>query len=389
MTVFLKGIGWDHPRGFECLVESTELFHREHPGIRVDWSKRSLRDFGEAPIDVLAEDHDLIIIDHPFSGKARQSGCLQDLFPIVPDVVERLKAEAVGQSARSYHFDGGVWGLPTDAASQVASYRPDLFARIGANVPQSHAEVLELTRSLRAADMWIGAPSCPTDAICQVLSYAANLGHPPGAAEGEFLPPDVLCDVLEILKEVVSLAHPASVESNPIQMFERMLTSDEIAYIPLAFSYSNYARQGRAPLIFGADFAGPGPDPKAGALLGGAGFALSSRCREVEAAATFLRWLHRPEVMAGVYFEAGGQPGLRSVWLDDTVNAKANGFFANTLDTMERAFLRPRFDGFVPFMESAGFVVNTWLRDGSDPIPIVAKLRALYSQAYDQTEQVA
>lgn len=383
MTINLKGIGWDHPRGFDCLVETTKLFEQENHGIRVHWDKRSLRDFGEAPIDGMAREYDFIIVDHPFSGRARQSGCLVDLQQIAPDAVEAALKDQVGESARSYHFDGGVWGLPTDAACQIAAYRPDLLERIGASVPQNFDDVRTLAKLARQHDMWIGAPTCPTDAICQVMSYAANLGHPPGAAEGEFLPRDIFIDMLDLLREIVGMAHPNAVDCNPIQMLEHMSHSDDIAYVPLAFGYSNYARHDRNPIIRGADFAGPGPDPKAGALLGGAGCTVTTSCRETEAAATYLRWLHRPEIMAGIYFETGGQPGSRTAWNSDAVNAASNGFFADTLETIDRAYLRPRFDGFVPFMERSGQTINAWLRGDGEGAIICEDMLADYARAYE------
>lgn len=77
----LRGIAWDHDRGFTCLARTAGQFMAENPDIEIHWDKRSLLDFGEAPIDVLAERYDLIIFDHPFSGKAQATGCLIDLKP--------------------------------------------------------------------------------------------------------------------------------------------------------------------------------------------------------------------------------------------------------------------------------------------------------------------
>src|SRR3546814_2818439 len=70
----LKGITWDHPRGYDPLAGSLAGFRAAHPDIEVSWERRSLRDFGEAPIDVLADRVDLIVVDHPFSGRAQASG---------------------------------------------------------------------------------------------------------------------------------------------------------------------------------------------------------------------------------------------------------------------------------------------------------------------------
>ncbi len=124
----LRGMTWDHPRGYQPLAENVARFAAAHPDIEVSWSRRSLRDFGVQPVEVLAERYDLIVIDHPFCGRARATGCLRDLRPLFPAAFfAMLGRESVGPAARSYHYGGGIWGLPTDAACQVASYRPDLL----------------------------------------------------------------------------------------------------------------------------------------------------------------------------------------------------------------------------------------------------------------------
>lgn len=375
----ITGIGWDHPRGYDCLVASQHAFAREQSDIEVVWDKRSLKDFGEAPIEPLAERYDLIVFDHPFVGTARETGCLVDLSTIVPGAVEAALADEVGKSARSYHFGGAVYGLPTDAAAQVAAYRPDLLAELGAEVPRTHAEVLDVARRARAAGRWMALAAGPTDAICMVISYAANLTG--GSGDALFQDDATLRTVLDLLAELVALAHPQSTARNPIATLNAMAEADEIVYVPLAFGYSNYARAGREPLLLAADFAGPGPDPAAGALLGGAGCAVTKSCRDVDAAARYLSFLHRPEVMATTYFEAGGQPGSRAAWLDEAVNAASNDYFSSTLRTLDSAYLRPRFHGFVPFFEAAGEAVNAFLKGEAAHEATVAAIRDGYAKA--------
>ena len=165
-----------------------------------------------------------------------------------------------------------------------------------------------------------------------------------------------------------------------------MCDSDEIAYAPLAFGYSNYSRLGRDPLLKAADFAGPGEDPSRGALLGGAGCAVTGSCRDTEAAADFLRWLHAPEVMRDTYFAAGGQPGLSSVWDDAECNRKASSFFEDTRRTLEAAYLRPRFDGFVPAFERGGEAVHAFLTGGLDRETAIGILRESYLRAREKAE---
>lgn len=379
----LTAIGWDHPRGYGCYAQSAAAFEAIHPDIEVVWEKRSLRDFGEAPVVPLAERYDIIIADHPFAGTAHATGCLVDLATLVPDVVERSLGDEVGKSARSYHFGGGVWGLPTDAAAQVASYRPDLLDALGLGVPSTHADVLDLARAARGKGAFMAVPACPTDAICLVISYAANLGHPPAATPGDFLPAGVLEDVIDLVAELVALAHPKSLELNPIKTYDAMSTGDDILYVPLAFGYSNYARPGGGRLIRMANFAGPGPDPTAGALLGGAGCTVTHSCRDLDAAATYLRWLHAPDVMKGLYFESGGQPGSRAAWLDDAVNAASSDFFRDTLQTLDRSYLRPTFHGFVPFFEESGIAMNALLRGERTRGEVARDIADRYRATYD------
>jgi multiple sugar transport system substrate-binding protein len=40
----------------------------------------------------------------------------------------------------------------------------------------------------------------------------------------------------------------------------------------------------------------------------------------------------------------------------------ADDFFSGTLQTLQTAYLRPRFDGFVRFFEAAGIEINRCLR---------------------------
>ena len=135
----LTGIGWDHPRGFGCYEGSGVAFMREHPDIELVWEKRSLRAFGEAPIDDLAELYDLVVFDHPFVGRAHATRAFLDLKEIVPDVVSAALADELGQAARSYHFAGGVYGLPTDAAAQVSAYRVNGRVKVSQRAAQNVA----------------------------------------------------------------------------------------------------------------------------------------------------------------------------------------------------------------------------------------------------------
>lgn len=390
MTVKLRGITWDHARGYQPLAANTARFSAEHPGIDVEWTRRSLRDFGVQPIEELAERFDLLVIDHPWSGRALALGALRDLRPLFPaDFHEMLAAQSVGPSTRSYDY-GGIWGLPTDAAAQVASYRPDLLGSLGfAAPPRSFAEVIALGKAARKAGKWLAMPSCQSDSSCLVATLSANLGRPMQEQADRMLDGDTFNTVLDLLAELEPLTIPASRDWNPIATYDAMAATDDIVYVPFAFSYTNYARQGAAKPIRFTTIAGPGLDPAAGAILGGAGAAISAKCREVEAAVTYLAWVHRPEHQAGDYFREGGQPGLRAAWTDPGCDQLAGGFFSGTLETMDKAFLRPRFDGFIPAYEHMGLLVHRWLKGEGDRASLIAESNDLYGRASEKAARAA
>ena len=72
----LKGMAWDHPRGYEPLPAASSEFSRNNSNVLVNWDVRSLKEFGDMPIESLIERCDLITIDHPYMGQADKNGLL-------------------------------------------------------------------------------------------------------------------------------------------------------------------------------------------------------------------------------------------------------------------------------------------------------------------------
>lgn len=383
MTRRLRGMTWDHARGYDPLAMGVPLFTAAHPDYEIEWTRRSLRDFGVQPIEVLAEQFDIIVIDHPFCGRAKTTGCLLDLRPLFPaEFFDMLERESVGASTRSYYYAGGIWGLPTDAASQVASYRPDLLAALGFDQPpRTFADVLTLGEAARKAGKWLGLPGVQSDASCLIASYAANIGAPISPDTDHLLAPGIFDTVLGYLESLRPFCHPQSIDRNPIDTYDAMSLGDDVVYVPYGFGYTNYSRLGAKTPIRYTTVAGPGPDPVAGAMLGGAGCAISARCKDVEAAVTYLTWLHTPEHQAGAYFDNGGQPGLRSAWIDPNNDRKAGGFFSGTLETLDKAYLRPRFDGFIQAFEHVGELVHRFLAGDGDRAGIIRSSNEVYGRA--------
>ena len=46
---------------------------RRRTGVAIRWQARSLEAFGDQPLEDVAGDYDLIVIDHPFCGRAERT----------------------------------------------------------------------------------------------------------------------------------------------------------------------------------------------------------------------------------------------------------------------------------------------------------------------------
>ena len=97
-------------------------------------------------------------------------------------------------------------------------------------------------------------------------------------------------------------------------------------------------------------------------MLGGTGVAVTKSSAHHDQAVAYAKWLASVPHQRGTYFREGGQPASLAAWADSENDAEANSFFSGTLATLQSAYVRPRFDGFVPFFESAGKQINRALR---------------------------
>jgi len=378
----LRGITWDHPRGLCGLEATAEAYAAVRPGVRVEWTTRSLQAFADQPVDELARRFDLIYLDHPAVGEAVARACLVPLDEHLAGPAQAVqKTGSVGRSAESYVWGGRRWALATDAAAQVACYRPDLLERAGVALPRTWPEALDAATALRRAGLWAAIPAIGVDAICAFLAICAALGEAPFVT-GLVATRRIGRSALALLQAMVGRCHPASLDWSPPRLLEQMSGGDEVAWCPLAFGYANYARPGfRDHLVLAA------PPPAGGdgvprGTLGGAGLAVSASSAAVGEAVRYAAYVAAPEVQRTVYFRAGGQPGHRSAWTDEAVNGAASGFFRDTLGALDAALLRPRHDGYLAFQEAAGDLVHGYLRSGGDPDQVLAAMDAAYQDSH-------
>lgn len=371
----LKGITWDHPRGYGPLAAS-EAIYTEQANVTVHWDKRSLKDFGDAPLLDLARDYNLIVLDHPHMGVAAEADCLLPLEELLPaSALQSLAENSAGPSFRSYHYAGHQWALPIDAACQVAARRPDLTGA-DAPWPAKWEAVFALIPLLKKQGLQLGMALCPTDTLCSFLTLCAQLGDGPIEGRAELVEQAVGRRAIERLQQLRDAAHPDSLRWNPIRLFDAMSQADsQIAYAPLAFGYTNYARDGFAPkrLAFG-----PIPE-RSNALLGGAGIAISKGCQAASEAARYLLWLCDADFQTGPYVAHGGQPGNGAAWRDPAANRLTGGFLCDTKSTLEQAYMRPRNQGWPAFQEYLGERLHGFLKNHEmNPDKVLTELQERY-----------
>jgi multiple sugar transport system substrate-binding protein len=372
-TIKLKGMTWSHPRGYDPMVAGAEQWLADK-GVEIVWEKRSLQDFETFPVEELARNFDMIVIDHPHVGQITKEGCLLPLD--VPGREAELKALAegsVGQSFPSYNWQSRQWAFPLDAATQVQAWRPDLMD----NPATSWGEVLRLAR---AGKVLLPLRS-PHSLMC-FYTLVANAGTP-CTVEGELISVEDGVKAFEQLREIALLVKPECFGMDPIAVFEEMvLPGSSIACSPLIYGYVNYAMSGfRDRLIRFADIPA-GAAGVAGSALGGTGIAVSAFSKHPEAAIDFAYWIANGDVQKGLYAASNGQPGHADAWEDDIVNSSTSDFYCETRATLEGAWVRPRHDGYMTFQEAASERINKGLLDNEKAEDVVADLNRLFRESF-------
>ena len=335
MVNSLKGMTWDHPRGLDSLVNSNSLL-KEKINATVDWKARSLLAFGDQPIVEFYQDFDLMVIDHPHVPDAVHSDAVIPFDKLLsPSELALLERTSVGQSHSSYQYQGKQWALAIDTAAQVSAYRPDKADR----APIFWDEALTLAKG--GTLLWAQKP---VDAFSTYATLMAQREAPLASTES-FIDKGVAAEVLEFMIELSAQTPEFCLTSNPIDIAERLASDEKYIYGICMYGYSNYSRDGfRNNLITYDDL--PSFDGRAsGSQLGGAGIAVSSRSGNPELAAQVAYLLSSPQIQSTAYMEAGGQPGNLAAWKSGHANSLTHDFFANTLRSLERAWVRPRIYG--------------------------------------------
>jgi multiple sugar transport system substrate-binding protein len=376
--MLLRGITWDHSRGFTSIVAAAQRFEELHPDIDLVWEKRSLQAFADASMAQLAERFDLIVMDHPHTAEAATEGLLLPFEDwLSAEFLADQAANSVGGSHHSYRFNDRQWTLATDAATPIATWRPDLIEKHQLTLPKTWEDVIELARR-----GYVTVAAFPIDVLMHSYMFSLAQGHPPFTGD-QVAPDDVLANALGELRKLVELCDPACLGRNPIRTHEWMSHADDprAAYCPFAYGYSNYSRPRYAKYLLKAGGLVTFNGRRLRSTLGGAGVAVSGKTKYPRAAMDFAQFTASAEVQKGIYFQVGGQPGHRAAWLDDAVNAASTNFFRDTLQTLDEALLRPQFHGYMDFQDAGTPVAHDCIAGKTQPADAARELNRLYRAA--------
>ncbi|WP_276484267.1 ABC transporter substrate-binding protein [Paraflavitalea pollutisoli] len=385
-TITLKGITWAHSRGITPLLAAAQRFNELYPHTEIVWEKRSLQHFADYPLEKLTDHYDLLIIDHPWVGCAAATGCVLPLDQYLPAAyLDEQATSSVGQSHRSYQYKGHQWALAIDAATPVASYRPDLLAANNTAVPQSWQEVIAL-----AAKGKVAVPAIPIDLLMNFYTFCIACGQEPFQSTEVVIDTATGLQALAVMRQLYANIDPIFFTYNPIAVAERMSRTNDYWYCPFAYGYSNYSRLGYGQhLLQYEDVVNFGLGQKLLTTIGGTGLAVSAASAHKEVAIRFAELVVSPAWQAGIYVQNGGQPGHLSAWTNEEANRITHRYFHHVLPAMERGYMRPRYNGYLYFQDHAGDPLHQYLREGGSPGAVLEAMNKLYRQSLVKKETVA
>ena len=384
--VSLRGITWNHSRALPPLVATAQRFEELHPGARIQWEKRSLHEFGHADLATLARDFDLLVIDHPMVGEAEATGILIDLLLLLSGRdIEDLKADSLGPCFSSYVYQGRLYALPIDAAAPAASLRPDLLDQLHLTEPQNWDDMMDLARL-----GWVRMPGFPADLFLHFMGLCVSRGSSVAASPEQLVDHEIGARCLEDLCELAALMPDEIYGMNPIALYERITDEDSIAYCPFAYTYSNYSRDG-----FGAKrlrFSNPvalDENIPMRTVLGGTGLAISAGCKDIPLALQYSLFVAGRTCQSTLYGMCGGQPARHSAWRDTLLNQITDDFFFRTVASIERAYVRPRYRGYIGLQERAGMPIVEFCKHRGNTQRVLEQMDARYRASLDGGAQHA
>ena len=376
--ITLKGITWDHSRGYDPMIATSKVFAEKHNNeVCIKWDKRSLQAFADRPIAQMVEEYDLMVIDYPHVGEVSAKGLLHN-FDVekYSKALELLQKQSVGLSHQSYNIDGHQWALALDAATQVGCYRSDLITAL----PKNWDDLFQLAQNKRV--IW---PLKPVHAISSFYSIYNNITEVFEPSDKDFIQNNFGIKTLQMMKLISQHVPSECFDMDPIKTAEILSEHDDFYYSPYTYGFSNYSRiDYRKNLLTYGDvinLSGKGPH---GTHLGGTGIAISNKSKNKDLALEYSYWIAGSECQQTTFYSSGGQPGNSDAWENDTINLETNNFFKNTRLTLDQAWVRPRHNGYMKFQDESGNMINEYLQSNVNEVDVIDKLKLMYAESFEE-----
>lgn len=365
-SINIKGLSWGHRRAMGPLVAASDCFGRLHPEIEVVWQERSLEAFEHQPIADAMEGVDFLVFDHPFCGAIEASRAFAPLDEslISLDGGSLKDEDYIGPSLSSYRYKESLWGLPIDGATNHAVYRSDLLVPLGVGAPRCWDDVLKLGIRAQERGLFLGMGAKSHHGLLALAALMAN-GKETGKGDEDLSWDDqVRRDFVNrsgtwetckgALEQLMEFCPPESVNWTSIDLHEQMVARDDIVYCPIVYGYATYGEADQRRRLSFADMPGLNSEDCSGSVLGGAGIGLSANCNSPDEAYAFLRFLNAVETQRDIFTAHHGQPARIEAWNDPVIDKQFNGYFSGIRKSMETAWTRPRYDGYLKFQLDAG-----------------------------------
>lgn len=366
--VSLRGMTWDHPRGYLAL----ETLSGADGSVPVRWDRQPLAGFEARPVRELAGQYDLIVIDHPGLGESVRDEVLLPLETLLDRTeLDHWRSTTIGGSFDSYLLSDHQWAVPIDAAAQVGVLAAAL--RISVPGPDLWTDAVSLARRVPTT-LCLGGPHALLmyQAICAAFD----------ATGGAWLDRSTGTAAVELMGELLDVSDRDLSTGDPIAVLDAM-AAGRAAYCPLVYGYVTYQRAATpaAQPLCAVDAPAATPGGRRGSVLGGTGVAVSANCARPTGAADLIRLLLQPRVQGAFFADHGGQGATDACWSDPVVDDAAAGFYSSTAQTLRDAWVRPRFDGYIPFQRDGSAAIREGLLAGTPAGTIVDRLRQRYREA--------
>jgi multiple sugar transport system substrate-binding protein len=296
-----------------------------------------------------------------------------------------LKEDSAGPSFDSYIYNEALYALPIDAAAPAASCRMDLLDASGLSIPARWSELLALARR-----GLVRMPAFPADLFLNFMGMCVSEGSSVAADDGHLFDRSIAIDCLEQFRELASFMPDVIYDWNPIVLYEQLASTDEFAYCPFAYTYSNYSRAGFAACT--VRFSPPvrmSDEASMRTVLGGTGLAISESSPLPHLALEYGLYVAGKVCQSTLYGLSGGQPARLSAWKNPVLSQLTDGFFARTLSTIQTAYVRPRYRGYVGLQEQAGVPIARYFRGGGSAAQVLDQIDSLYTESISRKVQHA